>query len=337
MRQRDEIRDVSVGRDNCFDAIRLVLAIVLVVSHYCTLTGIAQVWPVGGAHAVRGFFTLTGFLVTYSYLRHTSLRDYLILRAGRIGPAYLLTIGLCLGIGCAIGGVGILRHPQTWHYLMANVTMLGWLQPCLPGVFEGHAIPAVNGSLWTMKVEVGYYLLVPLYVWVARLLSRRILTPLTILGVAATYAHLPYQLQCFCYFLGGATVLYHRPWLLRHRWSTLLGAIGGLALLYSGIVPDGVWADYVLLPAEAFLMPVAIIGLAYALPCPGWLRRIPDITYGLFLVHFPVIQVMIDMGVPAMGTPVGIGLTLAVSSVLALASWYGIERGVMRYCRRITR
>ena len=60
------------------------------------------------------------------------------------------------------------RNPATWQYLGAIGFYISY---GLPGVFAD--VPyagVVNGSLWTMPLEVALYVLVPLVLW---LVSRR--------------------------------------------------------------------------------------------------------------------------------------------------------------------
>ena len=103
-----------------------------------------------------GFFAISGFLVTASLLKR-GLVDYTISRALRIYPA----LAVCVFATVFILGPALTRlslseyfsHPTTWNFL-TNALLFMNMVWTLPGVFESNVLPAVNGSLWTLPVEV---------------------------------------------------------------------------------------------------------------------------------------------------------------------------------------
>src|SRR5690606_8838181 len=56
-------------------------------------------------------------------------------------------------------------------YTISNLVFLNFLQPTLPGVFDSNKLAAVNGALWTLKIEVMFYLSVPIVVFLFRKFS----------------------------------------------------------------------------------------------------------------------------------------------------------------------
>lgn len=161
--------------ENNLDIVRYYLSFAVLFAHFAELTGTANYFPTSSYTAVGGFFMLSGFLVFFSYLRSKSLKQYFLRRAQRILPPYIAIVLLC-----AVGGVFITNlsagdyfsSSQFWQYLGANLTFANFLQPSLPGVFEGQVYESVNGSLWTMKVEVLLYLSIPLAAWLMMRSSR---------------------------------------------------------------------------------------------------------------------------------------------------------------------
>lgn len=125
---------------NNFDAIRGWAALLVVIAH---VPNINQ--PSFGASGVWLFFVLSGFLLYLSF-ENSNLKElasktptYLYKRAFRLVPTYYVTI-----IGYAIA--------YTFIY---NVSMLGW------SIKHGLFIVA-SGHFWSVKVEIIFYLILPL-------------------------------------------------------------------------------------------------------------------------------------------------------------------------------
>ena len=149
--------------------LRYLLSLGILINHYNVLGG--HDVPYFISHdRIGGFFVLSGFLMYHSYMKLQDLRRFVVHRARRILPTYVFIVLLC-----AMGGVFVTALPAWdyftsagfWKYLAANLTFMNWLCPGLPDVFVGPEFQewAVNGSLWTMKVEWVLDLSVPVFVW----------------------------------------------------------------------------------------------------------------------------------------------------------------------------
>ncbi len=94
-----------------------------------------------------------GFLIFASYERSHSLGDYFsrtraTYRAGLSGRDLLaLAIGLLFNHR-------LFWDAGTYRFLLANLTLMNFLHPDLPGVFVGDRYAAVNFALGRIKVEV---------------------------------------------------------------------------------------------------------------------------------------------------------------------------------------
>lgn len=152
----------KVQKENGFTAIRIFCALIVVYEHFIILTGVnLPMFELRGI-AVNVFFILSGFWVTRSLYTSKSLLEFYKKRVKKIFPAYLTVVFAAAILLVFISTLTIRQYftdSGFWKYLVANISTLNFIHPSLPGVFNGEP---VNGSLWTIKVELGFYIILPL-------------------------------------------------------------------------------------------------------------------------------------------------------------------------------
>jgi peptidoglycan/LPS O-acetylase OafA/YrhL len=338
------------SRPNNFDLLRFVAATLVLVDHSDVLTGRpGHPGPFGyetlGGFAVAVFFIISGFLVAASWQRAPRLGPFALKRALRIVPAYAVVIALAaLALGPLATELPLgsyFRHPLTWAYFR-NLSFVE-LHYSLPGVFAHTPYPnAVNGSIWTLPIEVSMYAALAVLGFVG-LMSRAAVSVLVALlavgwfgwGAEATaapplyFAALPtgYTLHLALWFFSGSAL-----WLWRGHVDYRADVAVALLVLLWWTEGTGAGA---LVAHGAF--PYLVIWTAQ-LPF-GWMNRFGrrgDFSYGMYLYAFPVQQALASVG--GAGWPHALYLTACFLLCLscAVASWHGIERPALRLKPRRT-
>ena len=167
-----------ISHKNNFDLLRFVFAFIVFLYHAHVLSGRPEL--AGLSHwfsaefAVESFFVVSGYLVFMSYESSRSAGDYFGKRARRIYPAYFAVV-----LTAALAGTLITTLPLSgyfsagwWRYVAANLAFLNFLAPELPGLFRDNPIHAVNGALWTLKIEVMFYVALPIIAFICVRLGR---------------------------------------------------------------------------------------------------------------------------------------------------------------------
>ena len=156
-------------RDNNFDVLRLVAATLVLVSHCFPLTGHEE--PFGaltgvtlGEVGVVMFFAMSGFLIAKSWTDEPDPGRYFRKRALRLLPALVVAVAfttLVLGpLFTSLPLSDYLTDAETWWYLI-RASLLVTIAGELPGVYDDNVFPdAVNGSLWTLPLEAGCYVMI---------------------------------------------------------------------------------------------------------------------------------------------------------------------------------
>jgi len=329
-------------RSNNFDLLRLLFASAVFFWHVHVLSRVPALDSLGRVIsadiAVKCFFVISGYLVIMSYENSAGAGDYAGKRLRRIYPAYAAAV-----LACALAGAFLSSLPPADYfsggfarYLAANLTFLNFLAPTLPGVFAGQPFSEVNGALWTLKIEVMYYALVPALAWMlARfgrwrtLIGLYLLAAIYYVALGELHAHggsplwtqlqrqLPGQLG---YFLVGVG-LYLLRGRLERKWPVLLAAAAAM-LAALALAPSP--AATILL--EPLMLGIFVIYAAVRLPYLGNFARFGDLSYGVYIVHFPVIQALVAAGLFASAPWPVFGLAAGLVALLALASWHLVEK-----------
>lgn len=312
----------GIRKENCFNFLRFFFALTLILSHFCTLTEHDQLLPITGSTSVKAFFTISGFLVTYSYIRRDyNLVSYAKRRFARIMPAYAITILFCILIGwmiTSLNTVEFFSSKQTLRYFLANITMLNWLEPELPNTFQNNPWPQMDGSLWVMKQEVLFYIFVPFFIYLANKTGKKwICLPILTLFIII-YPFVNDQTRYFSYFIGGMSLMFYFD--LFNKYFIYIFVLSIIAVTVIGGFLD------------TLAFPIILIGIAYHCKPFNIFRKLDNITYGLFLYHFPIIQLLIHYGVAEYNLTLCFLLTIMATSILATLSWFYIEKPLMNKC-----
>jgi peptidoglycan/LPS O-acetylase OafA/YrhL len=328
------------GRDNNYNLLRLTAAFLVIVTHSYAITGRQNsepLYPLAhdaffslGMLAVYVFFMISGYLVTKSFVSRHSLAAYAEARILRIYPALIVAVLFSMAVGAwfTTWPIGpFLAHPQTHRFALYNMTLLNYrIAFVLPGVFEHHPYPLVNGSLWTLPSEVRMYAAVGL-LGALGLLRRRWTFALGLGAIVAA-----------ALAFGGNAI----PFLGAFRLAPFF-AVGACAYVFRAVIPVStpllvlLAAGVVASAGTPWLKPMVYVTLAYgtfwfAYVPGGFLRRfnrLGDYSYGTYIFAFPI-QQTIRAVFPGVTPMQMVALAFAATLPLAALSWHFLEHPMLR-------
>jgi peptidoglycan/LPS O-acetylase OafA/YrhL len=316
------------------------------------------------------FFVLSGYLLYRPFARAAlgesapeSIRAYLVRRAARILPAYYLAL---LGALVLVGSAGAVEGRRM---IESGEIPLFFL---FAQNYSADTLLRLNAATWTLVVEVAFYLLLPI---VALFALRRcygsaraqLALLLALVGIGVTWnlvgyaagwgavaSHAPPSFLPYfaCGMMVALLVERVRAGHLRAldgRATVVLTAAAVTTLVANGYwhatdhSPDGflieVFADLPAALAFAAIVAAIVIGTGAGL---RWLSCRPlswfgEISYGFYLWHVPLMVWARGHGLLDGGILLDVALVLPVAVALGAASWYALERPLMRRAEGLRR
>ena len=330
-------------RYNSLNAIRLVLASAVIVSHSWTIGQYSGATPrhggeTPGGWAVFAFFVLSGYLITGSRLNN-DLGTYLTRRFLRIYPGFLVCLLVTI---LAFAPIGYYRQHHTLHgYLTKSTTPLDYLVSNLTlkmNVYHVAGTPsgphAWTGSLWSLYYEFACYVIVGLLAcWAVYRRKPALAIAVFLLATAArvehthvaSFAHardVAQMVQLLPFFMAGSVFYLLRDRIPCNLWLAVPSAVVWIVL------PQLVQNRFVVLCAIP--MGYLLLYLGAVVPLP--LGRRNDISYGMYMYGYPVEQLLRFAHLSS--HTVYTILSILCTIPLAAASWFLVERPAIRWGQR---
>ena len=345
-------------RINNFDLIRLFAASEVALRHTLDRFGMQDSWLCECTSWLPGvpiFFFVSGFLISKSYESNSRLGEYVRNRILRIYPALILCVLL------SFLGVLFTGYLATQSYTFSNIAL--WLlgqmtivQFYNPAFMRDFGIGVLNGSLWTVTVELQFYVLIPMIYWLfARILKRGINLNMALIGLIVLfvlgnlgYKHLS-ELQpsamttklfmvtfipWFFMFLIG--ILAQKNFGLIYR--LIIGRTLPILLAYGCLIFFcvrflGLKTGNEIHPVLFPFLAIVVLTLAYNAPTlADRILHKNDISYGVYIYHAPIVNLMIFYGFAT--KPLDVIIALAISVAMATISWICVERIAIRKKKR---
>lgn len=341
-----KIVDTLISRDNNFTLLRFFAALaVLYVHSYPLSLGLKKggdpishfliiFWGEGlGDLAVDLFFVTSGFLVTASYVRRESLIAFIEARILRIYPGLVVAVLFCVFVVGALGtsesATNYFASPITWSYIKHNVLLVNGIQFNLPSVFLSNPYPGINGSLWTLPIEIRMYFWVAVLGSLSLLKGERAFNAIFIV-LCLMYAQssnnnffvegTPRNAYLALLFLLGAFFYINR--------SKIPLEFSGVAVLCIVVYLASEYRFSVFLKAVCFAYMVLLLALHPKLRMPS-IDHWGDISYGLYIYAFPV-QESIAYLVPQVKPLNMFMLSTVITVFLAILSWRLVEKPALK-------
>lgn len=303
-----ELSPVTVRR---LDAVRALAAIYVVALH--VVPGL----PVGGFGSVGVivFFLLSGFVIHANEEQRARIEPlrYLGRRARRLYPVLIVALGVSAAVAVGKGALGSVISASSLAQLLGTLTF----QQGITGPFMQ------NAPLWSLSYEAVYYVVYPLMLLVP---GRCRLPTVTMVAVSSLVM---FAVNPQHYFWVGTYLLIWWVGVEAARlhgtaasWRKYLPAALSLGLLVAaaavattalplhptaqfigrGVVPTG--APSMLL--DELSVALGILGVVVLAPedvkrlfdrAFGWLAVFAPISYGLYVLHFPIVTISDSMPV----------------------------------------
>jgi peptidoglycan/LPS O-acetylase OafA/YrhL len=345
--------NVLSGNNN-ISTVRVTLALMVLWSHSFAfyfddekrepisilLRGLYNAGNVG----VACFLIMSGALVLRSWETSRNFKSFVIKRAKRLYPAYIVAVFVGAFVIAPfyanIDPIDLLRTGFL-KWLFANLVFRGYAP--VDNVFVHSPITIINGSLWSIGYEVICYVAL---VMAAALLRTRLVIgcwfAMLILITAKVFADLtgwnpgfgfigailgwPYLwFSVAGWFVTGMLFYLHRDAIPRH--PMLLVAI---CLCFAGMVwmPGTTITARILM--DIFYIPMLGYILFYLCSLPRLsiegMARSHDLSYGMYLYAFPIQQIILAEWDHTLPFPAYVGLSVVSTLLISLASWTWIEK-----------
>ena len=283
-----------------------------------------------GAYGWAGvdmFFVISGFIVPYAMFRSgyklSRFFTFITKRVIRVDPPYVASLLICIALAQVSAAAGGYAEHRANIGLAQILLHLGYLIPF------SHNYGWINPVYWSLAIEFQYYLavgiLLPLLT--SARTAMRVLSFSSLAGscvLVRQYAFLPHYAPLF---MMGIAAMLRATGVTRNR-ECAASIIISLCL--------SAWS--VGLPAT-LAGAIALVCLAFARSPPTTLLVLGDMSYSIYLLHYPIGIRMIALGAKLFPSALSFTLPFVVTVMIVALAWLmyrWIEMPAKMYASRLS-
>ncbi|MFE1562652.1 acyltransferase family protein [Bacillus velezensis] len=347
---------MNVKHSNCFFVIRLFAALCVLIGHATRDLNISVFGYTPESKAIFHtgisiFFFLSAFFLFTSYerskLKGNNVTDFYWSRIIRIAPAiysYALASTVLLIVLGALS-LTVFTTKDYWIWLLSNLVLY---PQYFPDIFHHIGTGRLNDSLWTIPVQISFYLVLPAIYWFYKrfgfqkmilcsfavaafsvLVSFIILkfAPGSVFGSLYLHSFLP---QMFYFTLG---IFWAKAWSKLPQHIVLFLSSVTLFLFFK---IDLLHLSSINSTLRSFLwfvpLSYAIVWFGYNGPKILWqLNRLDDISMGIFIWHMVIINIFLYTGINKTLSDYPLIIVLiAVTAAVAFLSYRIVEKPALK-------
>jgi len=322
---------MQATHQNKFDMLRGVASIAVLIPHAAAVFLYRFLGPdhplalAGGTiarHAVLVFFLLSGFLITLSIVTNVyrngrlDVAEYLAARIARIYPPLVGAIVIVLVAFAIIHGLGLPganRYGQPGDLYAVREQFTVKAKDVLLALLMQNGMLDADGPLWSLYIEFHLYIfaLFAAIAVTATGVVKRLAAAIVAIVLVAWWIRRDTQFVFYLavWGLGAALSIWRAQ---AERFKTIFAALAGAGLavhlVLLAIAPGmlvvekpSVWASFGLQFVACIAYMYAIFFASWGQQPTSWLIRSGDYSYSLYVIHFPLLLLVLSLTQTWMG------------------------------------
>lgn len=310
-------------------------------AEYLRLFGYDPSW-----YGITLLFMISGFLAARSLQRDNSAFKFLISRTIRNVPTLIVFALLVIFVLFPVFGEGNAQSPIQHLRYFFNVVSCVNPGALTPGLLDDALyMCAIHGGLWTFRWGAIAYLGTAIMWRIGLFKSNRILLFFCAALIALFCALASYNVAKPSTALEGAQTALHLAWpyiagMCAYRYQNKIPRL--IMIPAAFIFVAGI--HYLVLPWTPYIEVLMDIGLGLLVfqaitnpaSCPGWLRKLPDLSLGLYVFNWPVLQITLLL-LPGLSPLLLFAIGFPITILIAFMNWALVQKPTRKYFPRPAR
>ncbi len=342
-------------KSNNFDIIRLFAALQVVIVHLIEhfhavslawFSSIISIFP-----GVPIFFFISGFLISAAWERNPDLKVFALNRIYRIFPGLWVCV-LFSAITLAFYDISLICDNLS-NFILWIFTQATLFQAWNPAFLRGYGIGVVNGSLWTIAVEISFYVFSPILFLVQKFPKIKMDVLLTCIIIASFtlnyYCQSDYSSGFLSEFSRKIIFITPLPWIgmfcvgilfnrhIEFLYNLTAGRFIYIVLFFILISSIPFWYSSTIFVRlgnsigifNYIVLCFLIMSTAFSnRSLSDRILRRNDISYGIYIYHQPILNLLIVLGFQEI---LGLIICLCFTIIIAVASWNFVEQPALHF------